>query len=112
MGGGAVNIGALDQRVFLMRKVSTPDGAGGTTSAWTPYDVVWAEIKPMTGREREARGRIEGSGSYTVRIRNRADMLESDAIRWRGRDMNIRFIKNAGPRAMDLVIEAEVGVLA
>jgi SPP1 family predicted phage head-tail adaptor len=104
--------GALDQRIELKRKTRTPDGSGGATTTTPTYATVWANVRPMTGRERERSQRAEASSDYVITIRNRADMLESDLITWRGRTLNIRFIKNQGPRFAFLEIEAELGAAA
>ena len=46
-----MRIGELRKQVTVQAEGQTPDGAGGYTLAWTNVATVWAEIKPVTGRE-------------------------------------------------------------
>jgi len=101
--------GMLDQRISIMRSTMAGDGVGGSVETQTTYASMWAHVRPMKGREREAAMRTESRADYLVVVRNRADLLESDVIRWNGRDLNIRFIRNAAGRPLYLEIEAEMG---
>lgn len=105
----AYEIGELDQRIALQRRTRTRDDAGGATTTWTTYATVWALVRPLSGRERERLMREEATANYLVVIRERDDVLPSDRIQWRSRELNIRFIKSRGARAMYLEIEAELG---
>lgn len=107
MGYGA---GMLDQQVSLQHRTLTDDGAGGATEAWTEYAAVWALVRPMSGRERENAMRNEATSNYLVVVRYRSDILERDRITWRGTNLNVRFVKDAGPRPLFLEIEVERGV--
>lgn len=104
-------IGGLDDRVGLQSKQLTDDGAGGATESWTEFAEVWAKVEPMSGREREQADREEAHSNYVVTIRNRS-VSNLNRIRWRGRYLNVRFVRNAGPRPMYLKIEAEMGAAA
>jgi SPP1 family predicted phage head-tail adaptor len=102
--------GLLDQRIELQARTRTADGYGGANVAWSTYATVWAMVRPMTGRERENAQRAEGTSNYLVVIRARSDVDETHRILWRGRYMNIRFPKNAGPRPLFMELEAELGL--
>ena len=106
------NFGRLDQRVSLQHRTLTDDGAGGGTETWTEYAEVWANVRPMSGRERQNAMRAEASSNYVIVIRHRSDVLESDKVVWRDRDLNIRFVKSEGPRPLYLEMEAELGAQA
>jgi SPP1 family predicted phage head-tail adaptor len=103
-----MHAGKLDQRITLTRNTLTDDGSGGSTSASTTYATVWANVRPMSGLERERSQRTEATSDYVVTIRNRDDVLEGDVIGWLGRSLNIRFVPPR-PRSNWLVIEAEMG---
>lgn len=102
--------GSLDQRVTFKREVRTPDGMGGATVEWQEIATVWAMVRPMSGRERERAGRVDAERMYVIKIRNREDLTEKDIAEWRGRTLNLRAVKYAGPREMYLFIDAEMGV--
>ncbi|GHE00307.1 tail protein [Allgaiera indica] len=47
----AMDTPRLNRRLVLEAPVVAPDGAGGFTETWTAQGVVWAELRPGTGRE-------------------------------------------------------------
>lgn len=105
----AWHAGMLDQRVSLKHRSITDDQAGGGAVTYEEYVEVWAHVRPMSGREREHAQRAESSANYLIVVRNRDDVLDGDRATWRGRDLNVRFVKRAGPRSAWLEIEAEMG---
>lgn len=107
-----IDPGEMTERVELQRKTRVRDGAGGSTGDFATYDTVWARVRPMRGREREAAQRQEARADYEVVVRNRTDVLDEDRILWNGRALNIRFIPIAGSREQYLAIEAELGARA
>lgn len=100
--------GDLDQRIELQRLTRTSDGGGGYTEQWTTYATVWANVRPMSGRERYQAQQTQASANYRIAIRYRADIDPADRIVWRGKVLNIRFIADAGPRDLYLTIDAEI----
>lgn len=100
---------ALDQRVTFLREVTTPDGMGGSTVTWAEIATVWADVRPMSGREREQSQRLDAQSNYVITIRNRSDVDETSVVEWRGERFNVRFVPR-DPRARWLKIEAEKGV--
>lgn len=106
--------GELRERVTLRRTTETQDEYG--TLVRTPTDIgpFWALVRPMTGREREAAQQLEARADYLFVFRygvhQEHTITEADTLVWRGAEYNIRFIKDRGPRALYLEIEAERGV--
>lgn len=105
-------IGQLDQRVTLQAKTLARAGAGGSTASWSPGTEVWAHVRPLNGRERLQAERDEASSNYEVTIRYRSGIKEGDRVLWKGRYLNIRFVRREGVRPLYLVLEAEMGVAA
>lgn len=99
--------GKMDQRIELQRLDRIPDGGGGYSEEWATYAEVWAEVLPLSGRERYQAQQTAASANYRIRIYNRPDVLPADRIVWRGKIMNIRFPADAGPRELFLMIDAE-----
>lgn len=100
---------SLDQRVKFLREVSTPDGMGGSTTSWLEICTVWAEVRPMSGREREQAQRLNAQANYVITIRNRPDINETHVAEWGSERFNIRFARTEA-RSRWLRIEAERGV--
>ena len=109
-----ISPGDLDQRVTIRRQFRIPDGGGGYEESWTDLAPPrWAKVKPLSGRERDVANQTESPRNYRVTMRRdsvTATITEADILVWRERDMNIRFIADAGPRPLYLTFDVELGV--
>lgn len=104
-----MRVGKMRERIQLQSVTLSRDGSGGATETWTTYATVWAEVRPMSGRERQNAERIEGMADYVFVIRKRDDVTEKHRILWEGRYFNIRFPKQRDSHSAYLEIEAEMG---
>lgn len=102
-------IGELDQRVTLQAKTLARASGGASTATWSSGTQVWAKVRPLGGRERQQGDREEASSNYEVTIRYRDGIKEGDRILWRGRYLNVRFVRKEGVRPQYMIIEAEMG---
>lgn len=102
-------LGELNQRVTLESATDAEDGSGGSDETWSTYATVWAKVTPMQGREGEAGSRREATSAYVIVIRNRDDVEEGDRIGWRGRKLNVTFVRGRGVREQFMEIEATLG---
>lgn len=64
--------GALRQIVRIETPIETPDGAGGSTTAWTLVCEPRAAVTPLSGRERALQSANDADVSHTVTLRFRA----------------------------------------
>lgn len=102
-------IGALSERVVFERRDRTPDAGGGAAQVWTPVAVAWAVVEPRASGESE-----EGAGRrhvtvYDVTIRWRTNVTAGMRIVWRGRNLFVRGLKGASPRARFMRLTADDG---
>lgn len=107
------NAGSLDERVSIERKIMVADGMGGFTETVSTIATLWANVSPMSGRERDMADQTESPRNYRFIVRRSAvsaAIRADDTVTWRGKAMNIRFIADAGPRPQYLMFEAEAGV--
>jgi SPP1 family predicted phage head-tail adaptor len=79
-------IGRLDKRVTIQRRSATKDSYGQELDSWTTIAQVWAQVKPLGGRERmrNAAMVVESILTHTVTVRYSETLmppLEADA--WR-----------------------------
>ncbi len=86
--------GALNRRVTLQRRATTLDEYGQPSAGWTDIATVWADVRPVGGREKLRAMAIESTLTHTVKVRFRADFLpvtEADAwlIRYGARVLQI-----------------------
>lgn len=108
-----VNTGELDQRITFQTKANTPDGAGGSTTAWgdvSETPTVWAQALPLMGREITQEGGDAATAQYKFTFRYRTDISEVDRIVWNGSNYNIRRIERTSQRELMTVAIAERGV--
>jgi SPP1 family predicted phage head-tail adaptor len=63
----------LSRRLTLERRVTVPDGAGGETSGWAALGVLWAELKPLGGKEIRAAAREGPRITHRVSVRSAPD---------------------------------------
>lgn len=76
--------GRLDQRVAILRKTSTPDGAGGTVDTWATIATVWASVLPKSGAEGVAAMQAREATTYDVVMRASVDVSATDRLAWSG----------------------------
>ena len=105
-------IGNMDQRIKIKRKVLTDDGFGGRTETQTEVLSAWADVDANSGRESQRFERLHAEATYLFTIRKRKDVevRDADIIEWQGVDYNIRFRADLGTRQMYLQMTAERGV--
>lgn len=103
-------IGTLDQRITIQREARTADDYGGAALAWVNVATVWANVRPLSGRERADFGEVEAPANYRFTIRRRGDVTAAMRITWAGAAYNIRFVSDPGARSLYMALEAERGV--
>lgn len=105
----AYSVGELNERVTLRRYTETQNEYGTLVRTASTIATCWALVRPMSGGERDRAQQTEARPNYLVVIRYRSGLTEKDYVIWRGEEMNIRFIKDRGPRSQFLELECEVG---
>nr|WP_315210104.1 phage head closure protein [uncultured Albidiferax sp.] len=81
--------GSLDQRVTLQSRSTVQDAAGQDTITWVDVATVWAEVRPLRGREFFAAAQVQQEQSIKVRIRFRPDVQQTWRLVWQGRPHDI-----------------------
>ena len=102
--------GELNEKITIFRETRTDDGAGGQTIVLNNVCMVWAHVRPRSGKEMERFDRVNASATYLFVIRYRDGILESDRILWKGAYYNIRFISQGTARNLYMEIDAERGI--
>jgi SPP1 family predicted phage head-tail adaptor len=85
-----VKISDLSERITVQRAVETPDDMGGRTVAWQDHCEMWAEVKPVKGREAEVKGRLSTIETFLIRVRKGFDITAKDRVVWRDKTLDIR----------------------
>ncbi|MEJ1992965.1 MAG: phage head closure protein [Maritimibacter sp.] len=63
----------LNRKLLLEAPQQIADGAGGYTTSWIALGTLWAEIRPRSGREREAESFPQATVPYHVIVRAAPD---------------------------------------
>ncbi|WP_445222119.1 phage head closure protein [Bradyrhizobium sp. Pa8] len=106
--------GELRQEVKLEKQVSVSDGAGGSTISWVEVLTTPARIKYLKGGETVMSGRLQGTQTVVVTVRNQPGLGDADPT-WRltstrsGRAYDIKSI-TPDERSAFVDILAEIGV--
>jgi SPP1 family predicted phage head-tail adaptor len=103
----AMGAGRFDQRVTVKRPVYTVNDFGERVEG-TPTVVGyrWAEIKPLSGNERDYAARIAAELSYQVTLRTPLDLEPTDRIIWGDRTLEIAAILDP-PRSGHLMVQCK-----
>ncbi len=99
-----VRAGILRHRVTIQRATSTKDALGGDVLTWATLATVWAEVRPLSGREAIEAGRISSTANVWITIRYRDDVTPLMRVSWRGRVFEINQIENQGTADVALVL--------
>jgi len=100
----------LRQKLMLQKEVQTPDTAGGYVRSWEDIAEVWAEIEPVSGRERLFAMQQESAVTHRLRLRSRTDVDASQRLVSEERIFYIRYvtpIKNG--ELLELLAEERAG---
>lgn len=104
-------IGKMDERVSIQESSEADDGYG-VTLTWANIatdPTVWAEVKPVKGREYEDRGRLATMETYLVRIRYRTDVTTANKLVWGSKELDIRHVADREMKGQYLWLECEHG---
>lgn len=112
----AIDPGRLKHRVRIERRSQAPAAFGQPVDAWEPVmPERWAEVLPISGRERLAAYAVQGSHTHTVLVRWHAllDVPSHVAAGWRivhgTRHYNVRSCSALQGGRQWLVFDVEEG---
>ena len=103
-------VGQLRHQITLQGQGTTRDSGGGISSGWSTIASVYADIKPKSGKEVYAQGKLVGSVSHEITVRYRTDITNSSRISFDSKLFNIRAIINVDERDRFLKLLCEQGV--
>lgn len=89
-----IDPGRLNHRVTIMRYQDKEDDLGNTVNVLIPYRKVWAEIKPLRGREELEYYKYTNTQTYRFVIRaiSCPDLTEKDVFVYKDRQFQINTI--------------------
>ena len=87
-----MNAGKLRHRVTIKRKTVARDTYGAETVTWVDVTTVYAEVKPIGGREYYGAGQTLGESTYTVLMRYRSDVIQAWRLTYGTRTFEIQSV--------------------
>jgi len=99
-----MDIGKLDKRITLQVRSATLDDYGQELNVWSNLATVWANIKPIGGREKMRAMAVESTLTHTVAVRYDVRFMpptKVDAYR-------ISYTTPAGARIFNIVAARDV----
>jgi len=108
-----MRIGDLRDRITFQTATQARDSFGSVTETWADTVTVWANVKALkyaTGLESvvSTQGRETVTPSYTVTIRYRTDIDETQRIVWGSKILDIRRVIDPDGRRESLELFCEL----
>lgn len=100
--------GDLRHSVTIQQASESNDGRGGVSYSWSTYTTAWADIRPVTGRERLLAQQVEeAEGDYKIRIRYQPGITPEMRVLWGSRVFAINAVLNVTERDRELLLMAK-----
>lgn len=99
--------GRLALRLVLEAPVELADGAGGVIRNYETVTALWAELSPISARERVLADLAGVAVTHRIRLRARDDITTRHRLRKGARLFRIATIREDAPGSRFLRIEAE-----
>ena len=111
-----VEIGRLNHRVTVQSRTTTTDAYGQQLDTWSDLATVWANIKPIGGRERLRAMAMESTLTHTVMVRYRAAftppiLMGARRIAYQGRIFNIVAARDVDEGRTHIIFDCTEGSL-
>ena len=106
------SIGKLRYSVDLQEATRTTDAGGGSAVAWGHLTRIYADIRPVSGRENYRQDQVQETVSHEVTIRHRAGVSIKHRLVYGTRVFNIKHVRNIDERDRFLLLLCDEGVAA
>lgn len=103
-----MNPGKLRHRVAILKKTTGTDPDGYPIKDWVPIFTVWAEVKPIAGREYFTAAAVQAQHQVRFIMRYRKDITPDMRLQYDGQDYEIKAILDLGGRGAWLQVMGEV----
>ncbi len=95
----SIGMGALRHRIRIESSTIEQSDSGAEDRTWAELATVWADVRPLSGREYLEGRRLETMVDTKIRIRFRSDIMPGHRVIWDGKTLDIvSVIEQAGDR--------------
>ena len=97
-----MEIGKLRHRVTLQKQINAQNDYGATVTKWRDVATVWAEIKPLSGREYFSAQQVQSEVTTQIWLRYRDDVKPTMLVNHNGKHYEILSVLNTNGRNTSL----------
>lgn len=89
-----MNIGRLRHRIIIQQPHHRPNGYGATVAEWQDLHHVWAEVRPISGRELFSANQIHTEATMQIWLRYLPNVDHTMRVKFGERTFEIVAIQN------------------
>lgn len=105
-----MEIGRLRHRITLMRQVNEINDYGATITKWESVATVWAEVKPLSGREYFSAQQVQSEITTQIWLRHLDGIKPSMRVKFGKRFLEIVAVLNTQERSVSLQLMCKEAV--
>jgi len=99
--------GALRHYVKLQHATYVQDSSGATTETWTDIANIWAQIKPLSGRQMDIAKQAQSEVTHEIIVRYRENVTPDKRIKYGSRIFYIESVMNIEERNNWLILRCK-----
>jgi SPP1 family predicted phage head-tail adaptor len=96
MSADSLRAQSFRRRVRIERKVATRDEIGGEDISYSPRTELYADVRPVSGREPFLAQQFQVGEAYEFRVRYRTDIEPTDRVVWKQEIYDITAVLEIG----------------
>jgi SPP1 family predicted phage head-tail adaptor len=99
-----INAGMLDKRITIQYQSKMQDSYGSEVITWTDLKTVWANVKPLSGREYNTAKQLYSESTTKITIRYRTGLDTSMRFFYNNKYYYILNVVNSDEKNEELVL--------
>lgn len=97
-----MNIGKLRHRIILLRQVNEVNDYGASTQTWKRVATVWADVRPLSGREYFSAQQVQSEVTTQIWLRYLDGIMPTMRVKFGKRTLDIVSVLNTQERNVSL----------
>lgn len=97
-----MNIGKLRHRITLLKQVNKVNDYGASIQTWRTVATVWAEVRPLSGREYFSAQQVQSEVTTQIWLRYIDGIKPSMKVKFANREFEILSVLNTQERNVSL----------
>lgn len=97
-----MNIGKLRHRITLLRQVNEVNDYGASTQTWMMVATVWADVRPLSGREYFSAQQVQSEVTTQIWLRHIEGIKPTMKVKFGKREFEILSVLNTQERDVSL----------